>query len=235
MNISKFFVKNIIKKSIDLDKINYFRAKKRLNDFIDILKNTNFINDIKQMSKNGNSYIDIGASDGYMTYYVGVNLGFGDDKIHATDILDPPRIMKCNYTKTDGLTLNYDDQQFSFITLFQSLHHMTHLESMMNEICRISKPGTILFIREHDLGPTNLHTLYTHLFKLEHAFYEILFDGVPYDDFEEKYYAEYGSKNEWREVFEFYGYEELYTKRIDKFNPTNYYYGVYKLSKNAPK
>jgi SAM-dependent methyltransferase len=46
--------------------------------------------------------------------------------------------------------LPYPDNHFDLITALMSLHHVTNLEQICNEIMRVLKPGGILMYKEHD-------------------------------------------------------------------------------------
>ncbi len=41
------------------------------------------------------------------------------------------------------------------LTAFMVIHHFNDYEAMMNEICRVLKPGGYLFIREHNVSKKN--------------------------------------------------------------------------------
>ena len=104
---------------------------------------------------------------------------------------------------------------------------MKNLDKMLAEIKRISKPGAWLIIREHDLGHIKFQEVNKKLFMLEHAFYEILFDNVPYEKFINDYYECYKTMDEWENLLLKNGFKKIKSHYIKYYNPTNYYYSLY--------
>jgi ubiquinone/menaquinone biosynthesis C-methylase UbiE len=229
--IFAFKMKDEQTSSDQLLKINFNRGKKRLADLNNLIQ-------IDSSIYQGGSYLDVGSSDGIITSVVGQGLGFKISDICATDIvmprdknaLDPSIVFKL----TNGHTLDFPDDTFSLITLFQVMHHMVHLDEMLKELVRICKPGAIVVIREHDLSDRYKRTNNI-LYMLEHAFYEVLLNKendikTNYANFNRDYYAKYDTKDNWTRKLSEYGFAFINLKFITKYNPTNYYYAAYKYT-----
>jgi|GEM_PF-2621334 len=212
-------------KKENLQNINSSRGEKRVQDLLDFVD----LELLQELPKYGN-YLDIGStSETSITEVMGTTLGFEEGKIFATDIVDLEMLTSnVIFRKCNGSVLDFPSRSFSFITLFQVLHHMKNLDKMLAEISRVCKPNAMIFVREHDLGDYEYHRTNRDLFKLEHAFCEILLDGKTYDNFANEYWANYKTKEEWVKIFKKYGFEFLAYKAIDKNNFTNYYYAIYK-------
>src|SRR5579883_644912 len=88
-------------KSLCSDKVNLIRGKNRLKDISELL------NDIS-LNKSGN-YLDLGCSDGIVTFVIGAGLGFEKKQIYATDIFDVDN-NNINFTLCDEKELNFPDK-----------------------------------------------------------------------------------------------------------------------------
>lgn len=120
------------------------RANSRVAEISDILTKVN----------NDGDYIDIGCGDGYITYEIGKYLDFKN--VYGVDIFPIANknihaIVAPQHDSTKYY-LQFADDQFAFITMFVSLHHIAVDELAKNvlEIKRILKKGGHLLIREHD-------------------------------------------------------------------------------------
>jgi len=242
----KIFAEKMPKIDMDISKINYDRGRKRLKEINMLLKKTNII--IKTSVQNNLStqdfrlfsdenikpitpkYIDIGCDDGIITSVVGQGLGFKTNDIICCDVkseVDNSLI----YIKSDGRNINVLSNTVSFATLFQTIHHMKYIEDMLAEISRITIPGAIVIIREHDVGFERFRESNIKLFKLEHQMYDIVMDHMSIEEFDKKYHATYFSCNELKNLMAKYNFTCLYTEYINKYNPTNYYYAIYQNTK----
>lgn len=204
----------------ELSKINFQRGKKRFKDI------SSLIPDVRSPTYTENAYLDVGCSDAIITSVVGQSFGFDLENVYATDI-KAPASEKISFELCDGQKLDFPDKKFSFVTLFQVLHHMTHLDAMLADLARICQNKAYVVIREHDLGFWKFHEDSIKLFKLEHACYEILYSSISYDDFIKDYYASYKTKDEWTKKMKEHGFKLDNYCVVPGFNPTNYYYALY--------
>lgn len=94
-----------------------------------------------------NNYLDVGCGD--MTLTEAVQRDFAANAC-ATDVIQsaqvPPGVV---FRKGNGKRIPFPGK-FDLITMFHAMHHFEHLDSMLGELSRVSKPNTILVIREHD-------------------------------------------------------------------------------------
>jgi SAM-dependent methyltransferase len=209
-----YFHKN--HKPIEKPEIKQARGYKRYQELVKFLHIHDYI-------KPGGKYLDVGCGDASITIDLGKFLDV--QEIYGTDIIDvdAPII----YQKNDGKSIPFDTK-FNLVTMFQSLHHMHNLDLMLKSLENVTAPGSYLIIREHNLGPVQYHDDNKRLFMLEHAFYDIVYDGKSYDQFIDDYYAYYRTETEWDILLEKSGFKKIKKYYIPKYNPTNYYYALYK-------
>lgn len=93
-------------------------------------------------------YLDIGCGDGSITASVYTNLMSKSEVICLEHGDERPGFNTLVTRETDitKLKSNY----FNTISAFMSLHHIPTIESMINDIGRISRPGSIFIMRDHD-------------------------------------------------------------------------------------
>ena len=129
-----------------------WRSASRTKNLEWILNN---LPDNKKVTLKG-PYLDIGCGDGSITASIYTNL------INITDEPTHPRPICLEYgderpgfntlvtreTDIKKLKSNY----FNTISAFMSLHHIPTIEAMMNDIDRISRPGSIFVMRDHDFN-----------------------------------------------------------------------------------
>lgn len=176
------------------------------------------------------SYLDLGGGDGSITSAISNH--YGIEKSICADIdtwYDTPRkIYDINYVSIDeDNNLPFGDKEFSLVTCFQSLHHMKNLDSRLEDIKRIVKPGGYVILREHDCRDSYMRML----IDIEHCIFELVLK--PYNKhFIDSYYADYKSKYQWSDIFKSLGFKYIKTTypsiRPGKYNPTSFYYAMYK-------
>jgi len=97
-------------------------------------------------------YLDIGCGDGSITESIYNNILIDkpdNPNVYCLEHGDvQPGFSKIVARKTDIKKLKSD--YFNTISAFMSLHHIPTIETMMVDIGRISKPGSIFILRDHD-------------------------------------------------------------------------------------
>lgn len=97
-------------------------------------------------------YLDVGCGSGIKTKTFGAQIGLLPDQIHGTDIDEWHDFKRAdfNFKPIKNGKLDYNDNEFNFISSFMTLHHIPDVSKMLGEISRCLKPGGILLIREHN-------------------------------------------------------------------------------------
>lgn len=104
------------------------------------------------------TYVDVGANIGTITSIVSEKSQL--KTTFAVDVFSPTNFApsqargknRIQYVQvSDNSKVEIPDKCADLITCFQVIHHFSDRESMLSEITRISKPGTFLFVREHDV------------------------------------------------------------------------------------
>jgi ubiquinone/menaquinone biosynthesis C-methylase UbiE len=226
-NIILYLDKYFNKVSRDYSK----RSNKRANTIYKYINNT-----IKPIDIKIEKYLDIGCFDGYNTIQIGKKLNLTKNNIIGIDV-ESFSGMIIKPISNDFTFINYinspyniplNDNSIDLITLLQVLHHVKHPNKLLNEIIRISKNGTLLFIREHDCYNKKIENL----IKLEHLLYGIVIDKTDYNVYIDNIYENYFSKQNLIKKLTELGFIELkYDNYIKKINPTNYYDIIFQLKK----
>lgn len=213
------------KKVVNDSSINW-RAELRAKDVCSILQSAK--------TKIEGNYLDFGGGDGEIAFAISKRLNIDNKFTYCADIeewFDKDRCKNSDINhvlvRDDGI-LAFSDSYFSFVTAFQSLHHVENLQFVLKELSRVVKTGGYLLIREHDC----VNNTSKMLIDVEHALFERACPEKNDDgSFQKSYYGEYRSKIEWSKLLQNVGfrYIHLYYPYINKFkNPTNYYYALYK-------
>ena len=93
-----------------------------------------------------NNYLDIGCNNGVMTKEV-------------AELINAKNIYGCDVAENLVEDINYfssvkfeqPDDKFDFVTCFMVFHHLAdQFDFILKNIIRVMKPGSILFIKEHD-------------------------------------------------------------------------------------
>jgi len=162
------------------------------------IKNANKIKSI--IPKNINLYnrdvfVDIGCGDGSITSELAKIYKF--KKTIGVDVenwFDTYTNKNTNIKMviTDGKTINIKDNSVDVILCNHVLHHIEHLDAMLNEIARIIKKDGLLIIKEHNCYYKEL----SYVIDIYHALYELVFRKKQNDKFIENYYSNYLSDKE---------------------------------------
>ena len=174
-------------------------------------------------TKNIKTYLDYGCGDGSFSGSLAGLLGLpkadcievetpqnaskvqvvNDNLISAeTAPSDTKTAVNFKIIKPSETVLPYPDNHFDLITALMSLHHVTNLEQICNELTRVLKPGGILMYKEHDCWDA----YDAMLIDIEHAIY-----------LKEK--DDYGHAVQFKN---YYGWQAMF-KNL-KFVAGNYYY-----------
>jgi ubiquinone/menaquinone biosynthesis C-methylase UbiE len=125
--------------NVKSDSANFGRSMSRIADISKHLKP--FIG--------SQSYLDIGCSEGDLTYPIGSYLEVPSENIHGCDIVDCGD-HKFKFTTASAEHLPYGNNTFPIISMIMSLHHFPNPKQALKEAKRVLTPGGILIIREHD-------------------------------------------------------------------------------------
>ena len=179
-------------------------------------------------------YLDLGGSDGAITSEIGKTLKLPKENVINADISEwfSNELPKNVIDTITYITINeygrlpFSDSEFSFITAFQSLHHIEDIHNRLSELARIIKPGGFLLIREHD----ELNVCTKMLIDIDHSMYEVN-ENKDFTKYLDEYDAYYQSKEKWTEDLSKHGFHYIhqlgYNMRRD-YNPTRIYYALYK-------
>jgi ubiquinone/menaquinone biosynthesis C-methylase UbiE len=206
---------------------NIERSMKRAKDITTMLYNKkDYIN---TNVGNDTVYLDVGAGNGIITKAVSDVLNIAPCRTYATDIdrwsgknnkavnID----IIYQYVNKYKFKTTYKSNMFDLVTMFQTMHHVEDLQSMLSEIYRITKPNGLIIIREHNASNCDVEMLC----HLEHLFYGVLEDNLSIDNFLSDYYGCYRSADNFDDLFARKGFR-CSTKWF-KQNPTKCYYAVY--------
>ena len=234
------FFNNLNNKS-DYDIILYLKNNHKIKDNLSYDNNlekqnkkiNNITNVINNYNNKINTYLDIGCYNGSKTIKIGQNLNLSKNNIYGIDV-DNYAGMKIKPINNNFQFINYTKQFFiplnnnfiDLITLLQVLHHIKHPNRILNEIIRISKNGTLLYIIDHDCYNKYIECL----IRLEHLLYGILIDKTDYKIYKENMYERYFSKKNLIKKFKKYGFKIIMNNNIN-YGPTNYYNILFQLLK----
>ena len=175
------------------------------------------------------SYLDFGGGIGHIPYSIASKFYLQKKNVYVTDIQnwfgkehteEYSNVITYRYIRSD--ILPFENNMFDFISCFQVLHHLGHLNLSLREIYRILKPGGYLLLREHNCE-TNQDR---YLMDLEHSLYTYIMDDDPtfLHNYNDKYYSKGELFNKLRE------HKFTYVK-MDNYpeekGPTRYYYSLW--------
>lgn len=169
--------------------------------------------DNNPLDLNNGNYLDIGCDTGDISESIGKFLN-----IKNICGLDIKNNLKTNIEfkiLDQNNIINYPDNYFSLITIFQVLHHIKpeYLDKLYSEIIRVLKKQGYLIIRDHDFNNNS------ELIILEHKLYN--------NNFPEIYLLK--SESDWIKYFSG-KFNLIYKKYNPKNNPTGYFMALFKLN-----
>jgi ubiquinone/menaquinone biosynthesis C-methylase UbiE len=197
------------------------RGKKRADDV------TKMLDALGIKIDPGCNYLDIGAGDGVITKSIASALNTDSEHTYGVDIEhwsgkeNNSDTFQFEYVNGDDFTTRYIDNTFDVVTVFQTLHHIKDQHAVLREMHRITQPGGVVILREHNAKTENDVALC----HLEHLIYGILADGLDTCSFTKEYYGDYKSNEQWTAMMETYGFALLHREFYT--NPSKYYYAIY--------
>jgi SAM-dependent methyltransferase len=208
------------------------RNKKRANEVF------KFISDEKKKMSlpiGGDQFyhLDYGGNDGGVASELAKLMKINNTQMFSADVEkwlgNTKKNVYDNITYTllsENQKLPYRDNSFDSISCLQVLHHIEFIDVHVKELHRVLKPGGILVIKEHDCNNTSTEFL----IDIEHMIHEYVEPNEPNIDILNNYAAFYKSFTDLNELITDIGFEFI-TDNYDfniKFNPTRYYFAIYK-------
>ncbi len=168
-------------------------------------------------------YLDVGSSEGHITGAVAEELGLTKAQAFACDIVEPAtKDKRFTFARNTATKLPFDDATFDVLTLFMSAHHFVDVGAMLGECRRVTRPGALVLIREHDCATPVAAAFYD----ITHAVYACVLgrEATP-EEFLAQYatgtYAHYRAKADWIKLFAAHDFV-----LSDKIEPHASRYGV---------
>ena len=194
--------------------------------------------DIKDELKTVKNYLDIGAGDGFKTYYLSEKLKlskentFGLDfvKFHSVDYL---KKRNKNITFIDieesGQKYPIKNSKFDLVSSFMVAHHVKNLNLYFQEIHRILKKNKYFLLVDHN----NYTLMDDMLADIEHSMYEIVYEKEPNYDFKKNEYTQYYDWVTWSIIaeknnFQFIKQGEIKSTVTSALMPTSSCYMLFK-------
>ena len=172
------------------------------------------------------NYLDIGSADGSITNEIAKT--FKIENAYAADILIiKEKLPNLNYLTIieDAEELKIPDHSIDLITLFVSFHHFKNPESIVAEILRVSKVGTVLIIREHDVTPLDQPYIdFVHLIEIAKE------SKRNYQKFIEAFHVGYFSKSDLEASLNNLGFKFLKGITYPEPNPQRLYTSAFVFS-----
>lgn len=191
----------------------------------------------------GTVYLDVGSNTGEIAYALSNSLGIDLEHTYG---LDEGEFSGMSISKTipirhivyDGHgRIPMEDNLLDLVTILQTLHHMHDIDRFMIELRRITKLGSLVIIREHDIpsypgAGRNTVNYFKYVVDLEHLIWsakETKPDNT-YNRFASTYWANYYTYGELRSKFAQIGFEpiRLTSRYSDPFGATRYYYAAFR-------
>lgn len=176
-------------------------------------------------------YLDVGCGTGVKTKAIAKKLGIHPDHIHGTDIEGwhnwNKKSMNYKQIAANG-AFQYEDNTFTFITSFMTLHHISDVENTISEIARCLKPGGIFLIREHNAS----NDISKMLCDIEHLAYDTK-ENRSHTLTDPKNTMYYRSRCEWTKLMKEYNLEyvtgDYDYSATETISPTKPFHAFYRL------
>jgi ubiquinone/menaquinone biosynthesis C-methylase UbiE len=189
-NLYKIFPKNSEDYTIK-------KAEKQINTIKEFCSSS--IDSLLNMSNK--NLVDIGCGNGLLTNKISKLYNFNQPAycIETINYLDKSVYDSIKFSITDGKKINLDNNLADLTICLLVIHHFTSMDSMIDEIIRITKSNSYLLIYEHDCISNSLRV------KLDiyHIINELLlkpnlFNNYRdhYNNFANNYYSNYTTKKQ---------------------------------------
>jgi ubiquinone/menaquinone biosynthesis C-methylase UbiE len=173
------------------------KAEKQINTIKEFCSSS--IDSLLNMSNK--NLVDIGCGNGLLTNKISKLYNFNQPAycIETINYLDKSVYDSIKFNITDGKKINLDNNLADLTICLLVIHHFTSMDSMIDEIIRITKPNSYLLIYEHDCISNSLRV------KLDiyHIINELLlkpnlFNNYRdhYNNFANNYYSNYTTKKQ---------------------------------------
>jgi ubiquinone/menaquinone biosynthesis C-methylase UbiE len=165
-------------------------------------------------------YLDVGCNRGTITYEVGRLIGACET--YGVDVMDTSHPdITYRKLKPDG-TFDLESESFDLVTASMTLHHVEKLDTCVQEIMRVLRPGGLLFIREHDCW-TVMDAM---LVDIEHLLYDRV--GGDVGSYNMYHYTNYYGWDELLKPFEHVKSDYYYMNLKNEISPTRSFWAVYR-------
>ena len=175
------------------------------------------------------TYLDYGCGDGEITRAIQIKFGLDPKNVYCSDIKQYPSLVNMQFIKSQyGSPLKLEDNTMDMITSHMVLHHIDdkYLEYVLRDLYRITKPGGVLLIREHD-APTNLNEnqSFHKVIDITHDIYDYVIEAEMSWKDKDDYYSKYRPVNGttgWDEIISRVGFKTTtYQKKTNRDIQTN--------------
>ena len=194
--------------------------------FLSYVKNTHIKN-----------YLDIGAGDGFKTYYLSKKIGLEKENVVGLDFTNfgsvdylEKRHKGITFVDHQGGKYPFKNSSFDLVSAFMVAHHVKDLDSFFKEIYRIVRKGKYFILAEHN----NVTFVDNILTDIEHAMYETVYKkGKVNLKYLKEEYTKYYDWVEWSIMLEKHGFKLIkhfdYSHNLASTIPSTVtFYALYK-------
>lgn len=186
--------------------------------------------------------VDIGGGNGQILKEIGENMKLPKEQLYCVEPNIPwtePYSYLHNdfiqYVFWDNLWIPIQDHSIDVVFMMVSLHHMTDetIKKTMENIVRISKPNSVLIVKEHDCVSNEDR----YVIEWEHHLYHLVETCQQNEekckDYMNNFIQNYKSKMWINDLMMSYGFHSvmelnrLFERNVDTKNPTNLYWKIF--------
>jgi len=235
--------KVVLKKEEELKKEKYYHMEERIHEN-EIRKGSiaksqasayrlaQFMNNIpewkKERGKKDFCYVDIGAGEGTKTLDMRTKLGIAKKDTHCLDLIDTSFRLNqesdaCIYEFYDGKKMPFKANYANLVTIILAIHHVTNINVFFKELSRITRPGGIVVVREHDVNDNILDSM----LRVLHFMHDVSNKTTSKET--KNYVESYYNMNELVKIFEKYNFKLL--SNLDFRTKTGAYFIAFQKNK----